>query len=366
MIRLVEGGPGSGKSYYACKYLIKYCTYDKLYQEYILSANVLVISNIEGLRIKHRDLNVCIEKAGGVENFFTVENFEKLQSMFKVSNIILVIDEAQKIFDSKFYDKEVFFFFQYHRHLGVDIFLLTQSRSTVSRQLLPLCEYFLQAVPRSKGIYGTFRYKVVDAKGNYLYGVSVKQDQQVFRAYKSFSSDEIEKPKNVLLRYAVMFVVVGLITYGLFKSVFTWFKVRSSPPSAIAQTIPQQQQQMPKPVQARYSTPVVNIGSPTGYVQPVLDTLIAQQATKKPEWVSVTVDGYIEADKTYLITALGVRQKVFKNLDLQAMTVEIPLAAYNRAATSSAGGRPSGGGPAALLSGQGSFAAADKIDPSKL
>lgn len=216
MIRIVQGNPGSGKSYYAVNYLAKFSTYDDLYKEHTLNDGVLVITNLEGLKIKHLDFEALVQRFT-VEKFLTVANFEIIIEKYRCRHVVLIIDEAQKYLDSKFYDKDVFYFFQYHRHLGIDIFLLTQSVSTICRQLPPLSEFILQAAPRSKGVAGTFRYKFTDCKGQFLYSQAVKKNQTIFRMYKSFSADEAEKPKNVLTHWVIVLTLLILVAGGAFK-----------------------------------------------------------------------------------------------------------------------------------------------------
>lgn len=296
MIRIVEGVPGSGKSYYAMAYLTKYCDYDTFYDEFILKPGVLIISNIDGLKVKHKSLEELLKKYS-IEDFFTVENFERIQAQYKVSNILVLIDEAQKIFDSKFYNKDVFYLFQYHRHLGLDVFLLTQSRTTIARHLIPLCEYVIEAQPRSKGLAGTFRYKFLSQKGQFLYHKVLKKDQKVFRAYKSFTFEEIDKPKNLLTRYAVALVVCFLICVASFKGVFAWIKnqqrgavaSRSSPPS------PSPPSSLPRSVvQSTYSAP-----------QRVPLPVVADVVPVSHEWVQYTLDGYVDAGKGQIAVSIN-------------------------------------------------------------
>jgi len=221
MLRTVEGVPGSGKTYYAVHYLLKhFFEYDEFYDEYLEKdgKSVLVISNIENLRIPHLELDILIERFG-LEKFFTVENFERIQKQYRVKNIVLVIDEAQKYFPRKFFSKDVFYFFQYHRHLGVDVFLLTQSRTTLAKELVVLSEYIVRAVPRSSQP-AFFVYHYFDVDGNKLFTRTLKKDSKVFRAYQSQRVEEVEKPKNVLKSHifaaaVAFFVSISLIAYTL-------------------------------------------------------------------------------------------------------------------------------------------------------
>lgn len=262
MFRIIQGVPGSGKSYYMVNYLCKFVKYDAFYCEHILNDNVLVISNIDSLRIKHMDLDELIKKYG-FETFFSVANFEKIREVYRVKNIVLIIDEAQNYFDRKYYNQDVFYFFQYHRHLGVDVILGTQAANLLANALIPLCEHIVEAVPRSKSIVGNFTYHFKDKNNRFMYSKVLRKNQLIFDAYKSFEADEISKPKNVILHWlvvgAVLVVAGGLcfkIALAVVKSKSTSKKsvVRSSPvvlPSSSSPVVPVSSS---PPV----STPIVN------------------------------------------------------------------------------------------------------------
>jgi len=241
MIALVTGVPGSGKSYFMVNYLSKFFTYDVFYKSFNVTDNVLIISNIENLQIPHLKLDSAdlignysegIEGKYTVEQFFTVANFEKIMTVRRVKNIILLIDEVQKIFPLGYKDKDVIFFFQYHRHLGVDILMGAQDHLDVCRSLVSLSECIYQAAPRSKGIAGVFRYSVTDRKGKAMRTQTLRKKQTVFRAYKSFSSDEATKPKNMISHWAVVCVVFLVVAITLFKSAIAAVKSKSLAPKS--------------------------------------------------------------------------------------------------------------------------------------
>lgn len=322
MIRIVEGVPGSGKSYYAMKYLIKYCEYHKLYDEFVVRPDVLIISNISGLRIKHKNLDELLEKRP-VEDFFTVENMERIQAQYHVKNIILVIDEAQKIFDSKFYNKEVFYLFQYHRHIGLDIFFITQARSTLPRHLLPLSEFIIQAVPRSKGFLGTFRYRFIDQKGVTMYTSVLKKDQTVFRAYKSFVSDEIEKPKNLMVKYFVMIGVLVVVCGFLWKGVFMYYKTNAGPKSAEAST---PNVYVPKTPEQRKVEAVNFVQQKYSSVSSAVPSLSEVKDKVGIGWQVVNLDGYVNRGETTVIMIQGksitLPDRRVRSVDLRSLICE--------------------------------------------
>ncbi len=230
MIQLIEGPPRSGKSYYACNYINKFCSYDGLYNEYILKDDVLLISNIEGLKVKHWTLNHCLglapnEPLGAADRerikaFFSISNFENIQKTTRKQHIILVIDEAHEIFPSGFKEPSIYEFFAFHGHIGLDVFLMTQGVESLSRMFNPLFEHIVKVTPRSKKVGSSFTYKYFDKSGKFLYPQVVRKQKLVFGIYKSFRKDEFNKPKNAVLIWilAVGFIFVcagGLFYYGL-------------------------------------------------------------------------------------------------------------------------------------------------------
>jgi len=219
MIQLIEAPPRSGKTYYFVNYLSKFWEYDGLYSEYVLDSNVLVISNVEGLKVRHWDLNECL-KNRSLEEFFSIENFEKIMEKTGKSHIILGIDECHEIFPANVTVKshpKLYEFFAYHGHIGLDIFLMTQGIESTSRLFLPLLEFIVKVKPRSEKLYKVFSYHFFSKTGSKLYSKNIKNDPLIFGAYKSFRKDENNKPKSALFRALVFACSMCLIGVGLFS-----------------------------------------------------------------------------------------------------------------------------------------------------
>jgi zona occludens toxin (predicted ATPase) len=126
------------------------------------------------------------------------------------SNVVYIIDEAQSgnYFHRKFYDVNVFLFFQMHRHLGCDIYLITQDARCLARELQQLAEYVIKAVRRSNSIGKSFTYKFYS--GDECFKTKrIKQDQKVFGMYRSMIIGEGEKIKSIPFKHILIFV--GLV-----------------------------------------------------------------------------------------------------------------------------------------------------------
>lgn len=219
MIQLIEAPPRSGKSFYFVHYLSKFWKYDGLYDEFILDSNVLIISNVEGLRVRHWKYPDCL-KGRTPEEFFSIENFENIMDKTGKNHIILGLDEVHDIFPAGYSNPAVYSFFAYHGHIGLDIFLMTQGIQSMSRMFNPLLEFIVKVKPRSQKLYKTFTYDFYTLKGLFLYSKNLTIDKLIFKAYKSFRKDEINKPRSALVIWlsfvAFMFVGgAGLFWWGV-------------------------------------------------------------------------------------------------------------------------------------------------------
>lgn len=188
MIIIVEGKLGSGKTYYAVNYMIKkYFKFDEEILDFVAKKDVKIVSNIDSLVLPHINLDDEIERLGkgGVFSLDYVRNE-------KGYNFVYIIDEAQHYFSRKYFDKDVFKFFQMSRHEGVDILLITQDRYTLSRELQNLSERSIFASQRSVRSKNTFVYKTkIDDD---VVGMSyLRFDKRIANLYRSQEKDEIEK-----------------------------------------------------------------------------------------------------------------------------------------------------------------------------
>ena len=215
-VRIIEGVPGAGKTYFAVHHLLaSYFDWNDTTDEFKPKpdfAGLLIISNIDGFPYSV-SLTDLIDQHGGIEGFFT---YEKQASLFQDRKVIYLIDEAQGLFPYKFYGPRVFLFFQKHRHLGMDIYLITQDAEHMAKGLRSLAEYHIKAVRRSLSLMGEFRYHYADpTTGEVWRRKTLKRDRRIFAFYRSMESQETEKHKSVPLHFIAiaggLFVVAALI-----------------------------------------------------------------------------------------------------------------------------------------------------------
>lgn len=216
-IRVIEGVPGSGKTFYAVKHVLEdHFRWDVNRDEFTPKDNVRVFTNISGFKLGE-SLDQAITSAGGLEKFFSL-TFQKTFARDK--KLVYIIDEAQGYFHRKFFNKEVMLFFQWHRHLGCTIYLLTQDVKSLAVELRQLAEYYVVATRRSLSLVGEFRYQFKSGEGDQTPWArkTMKPDSRIFSLYQSMVADSSEKTPSAIRRIGFYFVltIVVLVVGGWF------------------------------------------------------------------------------------------------------------------------------------------------------
>jgi hypothetical protein len=220
-VRIITGVPGSGKTNYAVQHLLNsYFQWDEGTDGWKLTEeNLLIISNIDGFPYSI-SLQDEFDKCGGMENFF---KYEYQAMIFPEKKVVYLIDEAQHLFPFTCRNVEMFLYFQKHRHLGHDVYLITQDADLLAKGLRALAEYHIEAQRRSYSLAGEFRYRFVDPITKDVWKTKVlKRDRRVFAFYRSMETTETEKLKSVPIRqigicvalFAFLAVAMGYLLTG--------------------------------------------------------------------------------------------------------------------------------------------------------
>lgn len=202
MISLYSGTPGSGKSLHASQ---------------VVRNHLKFYSNVIGTFHINKD---CLFKNSKYDYFYI--NIYSLTPSFLVSyaknhrcdlkkhvegSFLLVIDEAQRIFNSRTWNNkdrnDWITFFAEHRHLGFDIILIAQNDRMLDRQIRALIEYdFIHRKITQFGLKGKLLSLLT---GSFMYvkewyplhekieSSFFRADKRLFNFYDSFeefSSDE--------------------------------------------------------------------------------------------------------------------------------------------------------------------------------
>lgn len=219
-LRIITGVPGSGKTFYAVNHLAKnYCSL--VGDAYELKSKYKIVTNIEGLLLDSVDLESAINKVGSPEKFFSMEVQKKVAEKYQKEkkSLVYIIDESQQFFHRRFYDRNVFSFFETHRHLGLDIYLVTQNVNLLAKDLLTLAEYEVRAIPRTLSI-GGFNY--LKKSNKEIIGRSfLRKNKKIFALYKSMTVKETEKIRSPYFKYIIPFIFLLILgCYLLSQSFF--------------------------------------------------------------------------------------------------------------------------------------------------
>lgn len=252
MIKGVSGIPGSGKTYYVVHEISqKYFTFNKQFSEWQINEkfkNLVIFTNIKNFKLNAIQIDeYCTENNITWEQLLTVDHIERYLQNNPDTKIIFLIDEAQKYFPTTYKNNEVFFFFQYHRHLGVDIFLTYQTWASINRKITDLQEFEIRAVRKSFKLGSEFRY-LFYAGNDKIGGTVKKSDPMVFALYTSFdtTTEGTEKTPKYAIKMLIISITLTIVLAFLLKYLFTGLFVtedieeqQTEPPQQ--QTISQQQ-----------------------------------------------------------------------------------------------------------------------------
>jgi len=212
MIVLITGKIGGGKTYFAVNYTVeKFYEYKPSIFQYVPNRkNFRIVTNIDNLDLPHNNLDFEIEK-NGIEGVFCKEYIGD-------DSVVFIIDEAQRYFDRKFYNKKVFEFFQMARHYGVDVLLITQDVGTIARELRELCEYEIEAQARSRRTKNMFIYKF-KSENEIFKRQLIRFNKKVAMLYRSQFADENEKIPHVWRNFLVIGVVCLFVAIFGFRTI---------------------------------------------------------------------------------------------------------------------------------------------------
>jgi hypothetical protein len=218
MVIVIDGKIGGGKTYFAVNWLLeKHYLFNDTILEHLPRGEITVISNIRDLRLPHIKLGELIPP-----ELPDKERDEKLRELFNFDytkehkQVVFVVDEAQRYFHRKYYDRQVFSFFQMCRQGGVDIILITQDIGTMAKEVRVLAEYEVTAVPRTKRLKSLFQYNY-RTDGEFFKKKNLKFKPDVASYYTSFTSEETEKITPAIYKYAGIAAVLLIGTVIAFK-----------------------------------------------------------------------------------------------------------------------------------------------------
>ena len=322
MIQLIEAPPRSGKTYFFVNYLLKFCKFDKLYNEYVLDSNVLIITNVRGLKIRHWQFPECL-KDMTFEEFFTEQNFHEIMKKTGKTHIILGIDECHELFPASMTIKThpwLYTFFAIHGHFGLDVFLMTQGIEATTRIFNPLLECVIKVTPRSKKVYKTFTYNYYTKSGQKLRTDNLTTKQLVFNAYKSFEKDEHNKPKSALMQIAIITLCFFGIAGGVLSFAIKQVYARGHKVAPVEQQELYAKRDRLAPAASSKPSPVVVAALPVNATQEQIEPI-----QNVNQWRLYYLEGFLDksGDIYYIINGRVFHHgPSFRNYNIYSNTVE--------------------------------------------
>lgn len=223
-IKIVSGVPGSGKSYYAVNHCVtKHYDWDDNLDEYKPKHPILLITNIDDLRLPHWSLDTILENYNvSLEEFFTVPFMEKLAEDYPEHRVVIMLDEVQRHFPAGYRNTDVLYYFQWHRHLGHDIYLMCQTVESVCKHIVALIEFEIKAVRDSlkAGNYFVYNFMAGDLQ---VGDKKLFHDKKIFGLYTSFKAEDkgekLNPLRKVIIRTVLVLVVALVCCFFAYKGI---------------------------------------------------------------------------------------------------------------------------------------------------
>jgi zona occludens toxin len=226
MISLIQGRPGSGKTYEAVKYHILQAL--KLGRRVVTNIPVSKSHVVKVFDDERAELLTVVDN-------FDTSDYQATSINYHFSNpehyqydvdadgvgVLFVVDECHFALPKSGTNAAVKRFYTMHRHEGHDIVLVTQQVSQVDRDILRLCE-FVYKCTKASSLGSSKRYlkKVYEGyRGSEVNREIREYDSSIFKFYKSHSHTDFKvieqntaDVKPFYKSYSMIFSVVCLIS----------------------------------------------------------------------------------------------------------------------------------------------------------
>ena len=227
MLKLITGHTGSGKSYFAIKLLLEEFKKDRVILTNIeinIEAKNLIFENDEKI------LSIFLEFAKIMEENPNQEQAKEQLRTHKYANVLFVIDEAHFCgFRKK--NESLNNFLTIHRHMGVDIILITQTPTNIWRNHLELIHIHYQCLPSSSRILPNMsKIRIYEPYGSRDYNTfHQKFNPEIFELYKA-GKKETSINKD-LIKLILIFVVLIFVVLFAFSGFSDYLRPPVSPGS---------------------------------------------------------------------------------------------------------------------------------------
>ena len=242
-IYVVTGSPGSGKSYYAVNQI-----------KSILDSgeSCLILTNIAGLNVDDERLFVMNFSHEGFANAKQSTYIRQLRERYNLNyedKIYYFVDEAQQFLSPRLKNDDVIYFFDTHRHYGVDVYLMSQNIKKLHRDITAVSEYEIRASSVALNPLPGFLYRKY-VNNEQFATFRLKKRDEIFALFKSMEAGQTQKKNKKYLYFLVVLVVlIGFSVYA-----FSQTDVMSPSVSKESENISNKQSKSNKDVKAKKSS----------------------------------------------------------------------------------------------------------------
>lgn len=237
-MKFIAGVQGSGKSYYAAKLI---------FDDFSKKSYYKIFTNLDGLNIDYinetynydtifyydhkkfyqvikRCYEIVVEQDLG---FSVALNYLESEGYYaKDRQTLIIIDEAQNFFSGR-EDPILLFLITQHRHLFIDLYLLSQSVELVNRSYRILDTLFVAVRPSKQLSKHLLTYKkyaaAYESKDSFIANENLKKNPKIFKIY---TSGDFVKTTSIFKKYliylAVIFLVFVFLVWYLFSDHFSF------------------------------------------------------------------------------------------------------------------------------------------------
>lgn len=201
MIKVITGAPRSGKTYFAVHHVLHtYFKWDSnLFKWVPLSDKIpFILTNVDGLLVPHHRLDQFLSDIKlTLPQFLTLRYFVPWLDTIDGRPVVLILDESHGPFPANFKDPgsgdpqtSTFFFFGYHGHYPIDIYLITHSWTDLCPSIANRSEFQIDAERRSLSVTGEFRYFYLHPKTReQINKQTIRSDPRIHMSYLSSSGE---------------------------------------------------------------------------------------------------------------------------------------------------------------------------------
>lgn len=220
MINLLLGRPGSGKSYEAVVYHVMIALSEG---RKVITNLPLNLDYIFSVYPEYKPLILIREKSlsGSTRPFSTVADFQDDWRGVNGVGAFYVIDECHKFFPVGQTPKAIDEWFAEHRHLGVDVLLITQSYRKLSRSIVDMIQVVYRlSNNRTLGTDKSYIRKVQDGVRGTVLSTQVRTYEPAnFKLYKSHTKSQSSVTESTAKDIRPLWMAWPFLGAGLFLGV---------------------------------------------------------------------------------------------------------------------------------------------------